>query len=265
MNNLAMAEEQDETEVPDPAITPDTKIKLDGTTNWLSRNSPAAAASFRKIQLPTYLPSPASIWVNLKRDVFCFVHEPHNSRPGDVLQYLSGANGLAWPHPNSGGVLPSSHWFFRIRNLALIATLTGKHLGYWDRAALAFHPSLQSLTHVLLVSPYICKHLEHHLQVLSSPISTENIERLPLKTFLLLRNALVGPCGCESIMRRLAELDELRHDRPDGLPHIEIKVELEVYWVRRPDIEALIAVVGDSKDDDLGHSMSLFARWTGEQ
>lgn len=128
VNNIAKPEGRDETEVPDPAITPDTKIKLDGTTNCLSRNSPAAVASFSKIQLSITLPSPASVWVNLKRDTFCFVHKSHNSRPGDVLQYLSGANGLAWPHPNSGGVLPSSHWFFRIRNLSLIAPFTGKHL-----------------------------------------------------------------------------------------------------------------------------------------
>lgn len=79
----------------------------------------------------------------------------------------------------------------------------------------------------------------------SSIIMAEDIERLPLDTFMLLQDALAVPCGYNEIMTRLDDLDGLRQDRPEGLPRVEIKIEIDVYWVRIPNIEALIFVMGD--------------------
>lgn len=65
VNNLAIAGDRDEIEVPDPAVTPNMKLKYDGTTCWISRSPPPAAASFGKVQLPKRLPNPASAGIPL--------------------------------------------------------------------------------------------------------------------------------------------------------------------------------------------------------
>lgn len=50
-----------------------------------------------------------------------------------------------------------------------------------DRAALAHwvsKPYLKSLTYVVLVLLYVCKHLKSHLPVLDSPVRAKSIKRI---------------------------------------------------------------------------------------
>lgn len=266
VNTLAIAQAPNETEVPDPAVTPSTKIILQGTANWLSTSSPPAAATFSDIQMPAALQDPACIWANFKNDTFCFVDQPEVSKPGDILQYFGAVTSMAWPHPGQGGRL-RSHWFSHIQNIAFIVPHTGKLLGYRDRAALADLPNLRSVTYVAELAPFICRHIGAHLQVCTTPAAwgAEIIERLSLETFLVLREELAAPCGCDYINARLDELEKLERDRPNGFPSVDVKVELEAYWFERPDIEEIVAIHGDPENDAFALCMAIFASWTGDQ
>ncbi|KAG8156524.1 hypothetical protein KVR01_013628 [Diaporthe batatas] len=89
VSTLANAGDPDQTQVPDPAVAPQTKIQLPGSgsldQNWLSRDQVLAAASFVDIQVPDAMTNPTYIWANFKNDSFCFA--PSRGSP-DFLQYL---------------------------------------------------------------------------------------------------------------------------------------------------------------------------------
>lgn len=247
--NTANADDPDQTQVPDAAITPKTKIQLSSSGSWgqnyVSDSLYPSAVTFGSIQMPTRMDSPVYIWVNFKNDTFCFANKNELGGGQNLLQYLRGATGL-FP-PASGSQSPiMSHWFFRIQRLVLIKSAAIQILGPLDRQVLGVHPSLRELTIVVVPGHFRCSHLA--LRTQQRPDNSSIIERLPLRMFLSIRQAVTESCACEYPVKYLGELEQMRRDlvdlfqnRTNASPPVDVGIEVEIYWTQRPDVESLIA------------------------
>lgn len=250
VSNVATADEPDQTRVPDAAITPSTKIQLpDGGSqnHWISDDEFPAAATFSAIQTPTRMTRPAYIWVNFKYDAFCFARNPERDNNGEsknFFQYLQGATGMFTLNSPQQPLM--SHWFFRIQRLVLISSDANKALGPFDRQVLRVHPCLRELTIVATLGDFRCRHLT--LGTLRRPDAPSDIERLPLREFLALRQAVTRSCICKKPQMHLDQLQRLGRDiadlfrtRTNTAPLVSVETEVEVYWAQRPNIESLLA------------------------
>lgn len=251
ISNIANAADPDQTQVPDTAITPKTKIRLPSSgsldQNYVGDLLYPCAATFGSIQTPTRRDSPVYIWVNFKKDTFCFANSSDWRLGGgpNFLQYLEGATGL-FP-PASGSQSPiMSHWVFRIQRLVLIKSAAIQTLGPLDRQVLGVHPSLRQLIIVAVSGHFRCSHLD--LRTQRRPDKSSVIERLPLRKFVALRKAVTGSCACDRPMKCLGELEQMRRDlvdlfqnRTNIAPPVDVGIEVEICWTQRPDVESLIA------------------------
>lgn len=239
ISTIANAADPDETEVPDAAVAPNTKIQLPSNgnldQNWVSRNAIHTAASFIALQGPAAMASPAYIWANFKNDSFCFARNRGSQK---FLQYLEGATGLL-PLTSSSQPPVISHWFHRVQRLVLISRDANQTLGPFDRQILRAHRSLRSLTIVTTLNHFICDHL-HFERLLDT---SRKIERVPLTTFLEMRQTLTGTCPCGWLWERLDEFEQLRRDlvdlfqtRTNSAPPVNVGIEVEVC---RPGVESL--------------------------
>lgn len=257
ISNAANADDPDQTQVPDAAITPKTKIQLpssgSGGQHYVSRKDLLfpCAETFVFIQTPTTMTRPVYIWANSKNDTFCFAndYEPGDKSNGggpNFLQYLRGATGL-FPLASGPPSPITSHWFFRIQRLVLIQSDLTQPLGPFDRQVLGVHPSLRELTIVAVLENFCCSHLALDTQRFHNNVSV--IERLSLRTFVALRKAVTKSCVCDRPMKYLSELEQLKRDlvdlfqnRTNTAPPVDVGIEVEICWTRRrPDIESLVA------------------------
>ncbi|KAI7778104.1 hypothetical protein LA080_002604 [Diaporthe eres] len=269
ISNIANAGDADQTQVPDAAITPKTKIQLPSTgsldQNYVGDLLYPCAATFGCIQTPTRMDSPVYIWVNFKNDIFCFANGSDWRLGGEnnILQYLPGPTG---PFPSaSGSQSPTmSHWFFQIQRLVLIKSATIQRLGPFDRQVLGVHPSLRELTIVVVLghSSFHCSHLALGTQI--RPGNSGVIERLPLRTFTALRKAVTRSCACDRPMKCLGELEQLRRDlvdlfenRTNTAPPVDVGIEVEIYWTERPDVEFLVGGAESSRAYSLKRAARL--------
>lgn len=248
ISNIANADDPDQTQVPDAAVAPQTKIQLPRMGNWdphwVSQDEFITVATFRSIQVPRSMTMPVYIWVNFKTDTFCFARNPDEDSNRNFLQYLQDANGLV-PLTSASQSPIMSHWFFRIQRLVLIKTTANQPLGPLDRQLLGVHPSLRTLTIVSDLDVFRCSHLGSELR--SAPGTLRAVERLPLTTFLALRQTETASCSCDRPMRRLAELEQLRQDlvdlfqgRSNTAPHVDVDIEVEVFWAPRMEADDLV-------------------------
>lgn len=249
MSNVANADDPDQTQVPDAAVAPKTKIQLPSSgsrdQNYVSGLEHLSAATFRSIQTPTEMNSPVFVWVNFKNDTFCFTNSKGIGGDRNFLQYLREAPDLFLPASGSQSPI-MSHWAFRIQRLVLIKSAGVQVLGPFDRQVLGVHPSLRELTIVAVLDHFRCSHLAIGTQ--TRPGNSGVIERLPLRTFVALRNALTESCACDHPIKYLSELEQMRRDlvdlfqnRTNTAPPVDVGIEVEVYWTQRPDIESLVA------------------------
>lgn len=228
---IANAGDPDQTQVPDAAVTPNTKIQLPGSgsldLNWVSRDLVLSAASFVKIQSPRAMASPAYIWANFKNDSFCFAR---SSASQDFLQYLHGVTGLFPVTPASQSAV-TSHWFHQIQSLVLIHSASHQTLGPFDRQILQAHRSLRRLTIVGIPDIFCCREPPLHGPDLRTA-------RLPLPDFLeITGTSFQGICTCGRLRKRVDELGQLQGDlvdlfqtRTDSAPPVNINVEVEVKY-----------------------------------
>lgn len=247
--NTANADDPYQTQVPDAAITPQTKIQLPGSgildQNYVSGSLYPSVATFGSIQTPTRKDNPVYIWVNFKSDTFCFANKNELGGGPNFLQYLERGTGLFPPASESQSPI-MSHWFFQIQRLVLIKSAAIQTLGPLDRQVLGVHPSLRQLTMVAVIGHFRCSHLD--LRTRRRPDNSSVIERLPFRKFVALRNAVTKSCACDRPMKCLGELEQMRRDLVDLLqnrtniaPPVDVGIEVEIYWTQRPDVESLIA------------------------
>ncbi|KAJ0107061.1 hypothetical protein J7T55_006939 [Diaporthe amygdali] len=260
--NIATADDPNQTRVPNAAVAPWTKIELPTNNqdqHWASQDDFPAAATFSRIQTPKSMASPAHIYVNFRNDTFCFVNNSTdgNSNGGNrnFLQYLHGATSLFpfTPGPPSRNM---SHWFSRIESIALINLSADRNLSFFDRQVLGTHPSLRRVTIVTVVGPFLCMHFD--LPTERRPESSSAIERIPLKTFLVMRERVTRSCICDEPMKCLGGLEQLKQElvdlfrnRTNTFPRVDVAIEVEVYWTQRPGIDSLVAGTQSS----LAHSL----------
>lgn len=97
---VATAEAPNQTKVPDPALTPGTKIQRSGDYVWFNfmyNHDYIKSAStlnsthpfFRRVKDPLY------IWANFKLDTFCFTSIAFSSNEHDMFGYLQGSKGIS--------------------------------------------------------------------------------------------------------------------------------------------------------------------------
>lgn len=251
ISNTANVDDPDQTQVPHAAVAPWTKIHLPSSSgawdqHFVSDWEYHSAYTFGSILWPApRMTSPLHIWVNFKYDTFCFARgRAHDSNGGDgnLFQYLQGATGMFALDSPQYPIM--SHWFFRIQRLVLIKSAVTQPLGPLDRQILEVHPSLRRLTILALFDTFRCNHLRNGPQ--RQPGISGGYERIPLTSFLALRQEMTGSCACDQPMRRLGELEQLRRElvdlfdiRASTAPPVDVGIEVEVYWHRAPVAEPL--------------------------
>lgn len=237
-SNIANAGGPDQTQVPDEAVAPRTRIQLPSSVHadphWVSQDAFITAATFTAIQLPRSMTSPVRVWVNLKHDEFCFARASEDDSGGgkNILQYLEGAISLFSLAP--GSHLPiTSHWFFRIQKLVLIKSAAIQKLGPLDRQLLGEHPSLREITIVAAIDNFYCDHLGLGT---FGPRNPSDVDRLTLGEFLSLWQEVTKSCACAQPMKCLGELEQLRwelvelsQNRAHTKPSVRVRIEVEVY------------------------------------
>ncbi|KAG6353597.1 hypothetical protein INS49_005559 [Diaporthe citri] len=239
--NTANADDPDQTQVPDVAITPNTKIQLPSSGSWyqtyVSDSLHTSAATFGSIQTPTRMDSPFYIWANFKNDTFCFAANNGLGGGKNFLQYLEGPTGLFPPASGPHQSPTMSHWFFRLQRLVLIKSTAIQTLGPLDRQVLGVHPSLRELTIVAVHDYFRCSHLALGTQI--RPDNFSVTERLPLRTFVALRKAVTESCACDRPTKCLDGLERLRRDlvdlfqtRTNTAPPVDVGIEVEIYWAQ---------------------------------
>lgn len=248
ISNIANVDDPDQTQVLDAAVAPWTKIQLPSggvwDRHWVSRDEFPAAATFSAMQVPVSTTGPAYIWVNFKYDAFCFarIHKQANGN-GCFFQYLQGATGMFALSSPRDPIM--SHWFFRIQRLVLIKSAGTQPLFPLDRRALQVHPSLRRLTILALFDTFRCGHLRDGPY--RQPGISSGYERIPLTSFLALRQEVTESCACDQPMRRFDELEQLRRElvdlfdnRASTAPPVDVGIEVEVYWHSAPVAEHLV-------------------------
>lgn len=212
VSTIASAGDPDQTQVPDAAVAPNTKIQLPGSgspgQNWVSRDEVLTAASFVNIQVPGAMASPTYIWANFKNDSFCFARSRGSQ---DFLQYLQGVTGLSPVTSLAASQSPVvSHWFHQIQRLVLIKSAVHQTLGTFDRQVLRAHRSLRRLTVVANIDISSCIHSQYlGLARGTRRFSPAAFQEMPQPLPLL------GSCACDPTRECLDELEQLRGDLVD--------------------------------------------------
>lgn len=254
----ATAQDPDRTEVPDRALTADSKILL--LSNQGARDDhgkavfvydeqePLSALSFRRIWSYAQEPQSYHRWVNFKLDTFCFTNARRSGDTHNLLDYWQVQSGN---YPATGR-LEEACWFFRIQKLDLLVTSQQSHLGEFDRQILARHPSVKTVTIVPTIHQLTCDHLS--LDVLDEHDVVHEVERIPLPKFAALLAATTEPCDCSTPRETLISLQAMKQELVDLISdqdrRVDVRVDVEVYWAKRPDIDTLIAGAGKEKGED---------------
>lgn len=237
-----------ETEVPDPAVTPHSKIRLIGNIHWLSSDQMPTPTRFSTIQSPRPGPSESHAWVNFKHDTFSFVNANSARFDDGFLDYFKEDVDLIMPRQASSGTLDSrAHWFFRIQNLALIVQHEQGQLGAFDRLLLANHPSLRSVTLITRMFRFSCHCCGDHDPGPAFHQLGDMAKRIPLDEFVaVLAAARSG--DCESVIQSVNELRALRQELVDLLGQSQrqdaqgsraptVHIEVELYCNKQPAVQ----------------------------
>lgn len=261
---VATAQEPDIDDVPDDALTPDSKVMLlsckgpyylyDLSTD--QDLEPLSALAFRRIR---GYPCDRSAnvryhWVNFKFDTLCFT-QTHMCGHHNHLTYFEEDSSLSTLPANPASPIPDEtlfemHWFFRVQKLDLLVIVDGpKKLGSFDKQILARHPSVKTVTIVPTVHQLKCHH--QNLVGLVDDLGdvVHEVERIPLPKMKTLLEVTppTRPCDCSILEKRIASLQGLRQEVIDLLHgqqgrRVDVRVEVEMYWAgKKPDIDALIA------------------------
>lgn len=252
----ATLQDPEHAEVPDRALTADSKILLSEHCTddheakcvfLYDETEPLSALSFRRIR--SYSHETQSFWrrVNFKLDTFCFSSARRSSDAPTVLDFFDDKLGTSAP-------VSLRHWFFRIQKLDLLVTSRQSQLGQFDKRILAGHPSVRTVTLVPTIHQLICEHTS--LDVIDEHDPVREMDRLPLPKVVLLLEATTTitttePCDCSEPRDRLSSLQSMKQELVDlfsGLDRrVDVLVDVEVYWNTTPDIDALIAGAAEEK------------------
>lgn len=240
-----------ETEVPDQAITPNSKIRLLGIIHWLSDEHTPNAANFSAIQSPRPAPSDSHAWVNFSHDTFCFANADSARFDGGFLDYFREDNDIIMSSLPSSGRLDRTQWFFCIQNLALVVLDGQLQLAAFDRLLLANHSSLKSVTLITNAYRFVCSQFDHDMGLAFQP--GIKAERIPLDEFVAILDA-AGSCDCVTVTQRVNELRALGQELVDLLGQNQpqdagqlcsrvptVRIEVEIFCDGRPDIQQVIA------------------------
>lgn len=266
----ATAQDPDSTDVPDPALTPDSKVMLfpknDRFFVYDERVQEALSAFlFRRIQFYSREPGDVYRWVNFKLDTFGFTSGSRYSFHRPVPHMLD----FLWDETLNDGaaakptVVRAQDWFFRVQKLDLLLTDRQWELGEFDRHILACHPSVKTITIVLDFNELTCAHIELvGMRPSSDPVY--NVERIPLhKAVALLRATNVGPCCCKHPGKCLVSLQKMQQElvslfsNHQQTRRVDVRVEVEINWWGNPrlDVDAIIARGPPKKtEEDIDHN-----------
>lgn len=260
-------------DVPDDALTPDTKVLLLQRGDYYDFRLPVDGNQYEYISTLDFrhircypMTSSRHHWVNFKLDTFCFTQARRTRSRLDYIEHALAARSVFDPAPRVSDetllgdparpfpdeALLERHWFFRVQKLELLVRDVFDDLGDFDKRVLARHPSLKAVTIVPTIRQLMCHHHPSG-DLINNPYAMERgIDRITLpETMKLLGTApATPPCHCDACLVSEDQLTTVL-DMQEQLValfsgqqgrRVDVRIEVEVYWAdEKLDIDAVIA------------------------